>query len=74
MDKVEEGGRLPAWTQKENALFSVVLPAVCSWRSGSLHPPAGFVRHGPAARPRLVFSTDSEKLSLANSAAVYQEY
>lgn len=55
MDEVEDGERLPAWTQKENALFSVVSPAVCSWRSGSLHPPAGSVRYGPAARPRLVF-------------------
>lgn len=86
VDEVEDGGRFPAWTQKKNALFSVVPPAVCSWRSGSLHLPAGSVSHGPAARPRFVSSiielaTESislfvhkKILSVANSAAVNQEY
>lgn len=54
VDEVEDGGGLPAWTEKEDALFSLVPPAVRCWRSGSLHPPAGSVRDGPAARPRLV--------------------
>lgn len=54
VDEVEDGGGLPAWTEKEDSLFSLVPPAVRCWRSGSLHPPAGSVRDGPAARPRSV--------------------
>ena len=54
VDEVEDGGGLPAWTEKEDALFPLVPPAVRCWRSGSFHPPAGSVRDGPATRPRLV--------------------
>lgn len=56
VDEVEDGGGLPAWTEKETALFPLVCPAVRCWRAGSLHPPAGSVRDGPATRPRLVCS------------------
>ncbi len=54
VDEVEDGGGLPAWTEKEDALFPLVPPAIRCWWSGSLHPPAGSVRDGPATRPRLV--------------------
>lgn len=56
VDEVEDGGGLPAWTEKETALFPLVCPALRCRRSGSLHPPAGSVRDGPATRPRLVCS------------------
>ena len=54
VDEVEDGGGLPAWTEKEAALFPLVPHAVRCWRSGSLHPPAGSVGDGPASTPRLV--------------------
>lgn len=54
VDEVEDGGGLPAWTEEAAALSLLVPPAVCRWRSGSLHPPAGSVRDGSATRPRSV--------------------
>lgn len=54
VDEVEGSDGHPAWTEKEAILFPLVPPSVCCWRSGSLHPPAGSVRDGPATRPRLV--------------------
>lgn len=54
VDEVEDSGGLPAWTEKEAALFPLVPPAVRCWRPGSVHPPAGSVRDGPATRPRSV--------------------
>lgn len=52
VDEVEDGCGLPVWTEKEDSLFSMVPPAVRCWRPGSLYPPAGSLRDGPAARPR----------------------
>lgn len=54
VDEVEDGGGLPAWTEKEAALFPLVPSAVRCWRSGSLYPPARSIRDGPATRARLV--------------------
>lgn len=54
VDEVEDGGGLPAWPEKEAAVFPLVPPAIHCWKSGSLHPPARFVRDGPATRLRLV--------------------
>lgn len=63
VDEVEDGGGLPAWTEKEAALFPLVRPAVRCWRFGSLHPPAGSVRNGAATRPRLVCTFPKINLS-----------
>lgn len=64
VDEVEDGGRLPAWTEKEDSLFSLVPPAVRRWRTASIHPPAGSVRDGPAAGPRSVSSSSSDSAVL----------
>lgn len=48
---MEDGGRHPVWTQKEDPPLSQLPPAVHRWRTSSLHQTEGPVRDGPATVP-----------------------